>query len=167
VQFRSPGFADTVLEILQETGFEISRLELEITESILVDNTDVSSNAIARLRAAGVRIALDDFGTGYSSLNYLNRFAVDKIKIDRSFIQNLDTSAASDAIVQAMIDLAKAMGVEVTAEGVETDRQRAFLKSVGCNELQGYLLSRPLAADQVDRLLGLDVPAEAVPSVAA
>ena len=167
VQFRSPGFADTVLEILRESGLEPKRLELEITESLLVDNTDLSARIFARLRSAGVRIALDDFGTGYSSLNYLNKFAVDKIKIDRSFVQNLDTSAASDAIVQAMIDLAKAVGVEVTAEGVETAGQRDFLRSVGCDEMQGFLLSRPLWADQVDLLLGIEPAAEPPRAVAS
>jgi len=119
------------------------------------------------LRAAGVRIALDDFGTGYSSLNYLNKFAVDKIKIDRSFVQNLDSSAASDAIVQAMVALAKAVGVEVTAEGVETNEQREFLRSVGCDQIQGFLMSRPLWPDQVERLLGMEEKLEPVPVVAS
>jgi EAL domain-containing protein (putative c-di-GMP-specific phosphodiesterase class I) len=162
IQFRAAGFAHLVLDVLRETGLEPKRLELEITESLLLDNTELSARTFSRLRTAGVRIALDDFGTGYSSLNYLNKFAVDKIKIDRSFVQNLDTSAASDAIVQAMINLAKAVGVQVTAEGVETAAQREFLKAVGCDELQGFLLSRPLWADQVDHLLGI-TPRDASP----
>ncbi|MGH6923530.1 MAG: putative bifunctional diguanylate cyclase/phosphodiesterase [Propylenella sp.] len=167
MQFRSTGFADMVLETLRETGFDAKRLELEITESMLVDNTEQSSKTFDQLRAAGIRIALDDFGTGYSSLNYLSKFAVDKIKIDQSFVQNIDASEASDAIIQAMVDLAKAVGVEVTAEGVETAKQRDFLSAVGCNEMQGFLLSRPLWADQVDRLLGLEPGAEQARSMAS
>jgi diguanylate cyclase (GGDEF)-like protein len=155
VQFRSSIFAATVLGILEQTGLEPSRLELEITESVLLDISEMSTRTVATLRAAGVRIALDDFGTGYSSLSYLHKYPVDKIKIDRSFVQNLDTDVASDAIVQAMVDLARAIGVEVTAEGVETEEQRAFLAGIGCNELQGFLLSRPLPAAQIDRILGM------------
>jgi EAL domain-containing protein (putative c-di-GMP-specific phosphodiesterase class I) len=156
VQFRSAGFADQVLRILKGSGLDPHRLELEVTGSVLLDSAELSARTFARLRAAGVRIALDDFGTGYSSLSYLHRFAVDKIKIDRSFVQNLDSAAASDAIVQAMVDLARAMGIAVTAEGVETERQREFLQAIGCNEMQGFLLSRPLPPDQLDRIF--DIP---------
>ena len=113
---------------LRETGMEPGRLELEITESVLLDSAESSVTALRTLRAAGIRIALDDFGTGYSSLTYLQKYPVDKIKIDRSFVQNLGSDAASDAIVQAIVDLARAMGVEVTAEGVETAEQRDVLK---------------------------------------
>ena len=155
VQFRSPRFAAKVLEILEETGLEPNRLEIEITESVLLESAELSAVTLDALRAAGVRIALDDFGTGYSSLTYLQKFPVDKIKIDRSFVRNLDSDAASDAIVQAMVDLARAMRVEVTAEGVETAEQKAILQKIGCQELQGFLLSRPLAASQIDRLFGL------------
>jgi diguanylate cyclase (GGDEF)-like protein len=164
-QFRSPGFADKVCAILKKHGLPPPRLELEVTESVLLDSAELSSATFKRLREAGVRIALDDFGTGYSSLNYLAKFPVDKIKIDRSFVQNLDSSEASDAIVQAMVDLARAIGVNVTAEGVETTRQRDFLQSIGCNELQGFLLSRPLQADEIDRMLG--VPAAPAVATAA
>jgi predicted signal transduction protein with EAL and GGDEF domain len=166
VQFRSPRFAAKVLQILEEEGLEPTRLELEITESVLLDSAELSTLTMSALRNSGVRIALDDFGTGYSSLKYLQKFAVDKIKIDRSFVQNLETDAASDAIIQAMVDLARAMGVQVTAEGVETAEQRAFLERIGCNELQGFLLSRPLGADQVDSVLGTTAPAE-TPAVAS
>jgi predicted signal transduction protein with EAL and GGDEF domain len=153
VQFRSPRFAAKVLETLAETGLEPSRLELEITESVLLDMTELSAVTLTTLRAAGVRIALDDFGTGYSSLTYLQKYPVDKIKIDRSFIQNLESGGAANALVQAMVDLARAIGVDVTAEGVETAEQRDFLKKIGCTELQGYLLSRPMEASKIDTLL--------------
>jgi diguanylate cyclase (GGDEF)-like protein len=167
VQFRSPRFAARVLEILQDSALEPDRLELEITESVLLDVGELSARTFATLRAAGVRIALDDFGTGYSSLSYLHKYPVDKIKIDRSFVQNLDTDVASDAIVQAMVDLARAIGVEVTAEGVETEEQRAFLAGIGCNELQGFLLSRPVAANQIDRILGMHEASEPAVATAA
>jgi diguanylate cyclase (GGDEF)-like protein len=158
VQFRSPLFATKVLDMLRETGLEPNRLELEITESVLLDMAEIVEPTFSKLRGAGVRIALDDFGTGYSSLTYLQKYPVDKIKIDRSFVHNLDADAASDAIVQAIVDLARAMGVEVTAEGVETVAQRDALKRIGCDELQGFLLSKPLSVEDMDALLAM--PAE-------
>jgi diguanylate cyclase (GGDEF)-like protein len=160
VQFRSPRFAVKALDIMRESSVEPKRLEFEITESVLLDNAELSGATFQMLRNAGVRIALDDFGTGYSSLTYLQKLPVDRIKIDRSFVHTLDTDSASDAIVQAMVDLARAVGVEVTAEGVESAEQREFLRRVGCDELQGFLLSRPLTEMQVDRLVGSDAPAE-------
>ena len=160
VQFRSPRFAAKVQDVLKETRLDPSRLELEITESVLLDSGEVSALSFNTLRAAGVRIALDDFGTGYSSLTYLHKYPVDKIKIDRSFVQNIDSDAASDAIVQAMVDLARALGVEVTAEGVETEAQRSYLARIGCHELQGFLLSRPLEPGQIDLMLADNAAAE-------
>ncbi len=154
VQFRAPGFAGRVLDILRETGMEPGGLELEITERLLLESTESSVNALRVLRTAGLRIALDDFGTGYSSLTYLQKYPVDKIKIDRSFVQNLGSDAASDALVQAIVDLARAMKVDVTAEGVETAVQCDFLKAAGCNELQGFLLSRPVAESAIDKIVG-------------
>jgi EAL domain-containing protein (putative c-di-GMP-specific phosphodiesterase class I) len=119
------------------------------------------------LRAAGIRIALDDFGTGYSSLTYLQKFPVDKIKIDRSFVHSLDLEGASDAIVQAIVSLARAMNVAVTAEGVETETQRNALQGIGCDELQGFLLSGPLPSEEIDRLFMADRPALATPIASA
>jgi diguanylate cyclase (GGDEF)-like protein len=165
VQFRSQRFAARVLDILRETGMAPNRLELEVTESVLLDSAELSAVTLEALRAAGIRIALDDFGTGYSSLTYLQKYPVDKIKIDRSFVQNLGSDAASDAIVEAMVNLARALRVEVTAEGVETVQQRDALKRIGCDELQGFLLSPPVTADTVDRLLAMSEPAE--PNVVA
>ena len=167
VQFRSPRFAAKVIEVLRETGLEPQRLELEITESVLLDSAELSAATLTTLRAAGVRIALDDFGTGYSSLTYLQKYPVDKIKIDRSFIHNLASDASSDALVQAMVDLARAMGVVVTAEGVETAGQREFLKRIGCNELQGFLLSRPVEPSEIDILVGMSDAAAREPVASA
>ena len=119
-------------------------LELEITEGVLIDDDHATSVALYNLRANGVRIALDDFGTGYSSLNYLKRYPVDCIKIDRSFVSQLSPGSVSVAIVQAMITLAHAMNIEVTAEGVETQEQMTMLAEMGCNTFQGFLLSTPV-----------------------
>ncbi len=165
VQFRSQHFAARVLDILRETGMAPNRLELEVTESVLLDSAELSARTLEALRAAGVRIALDDFGIGYSSLAYLRKYPVDKIKIDRSFVQNLGTDMASDAIVEAMVSLARALGVDVTAEGVETQQQREVLTSIGCDELQGFLLSASVSAATIDRLLG--VQGRAIPGLIA
>lgn len=153
VQFRTAGFAERVLEIVRETGADPSQLELEVTESVLIDAHEDVHAALATLRSAGIRIALDDFGTGYSSLSYLRKFGVDKIKIDRSFIQHLGNQADSAAIIHAVVTLGHAMGLTVTAEGVETGDQQRFLRMAGCNQLQGYLFSRPVPAEQVAALL--------------
>jgi diguanylate cyclase (GGDEF)-like protein len=150
VQLRNPHFADHVLDRLVETGMRPSDLELEITEGILLDGKSAAVETIKDLRQAGIRVALDDFGTGYSSLNYLKRYPVDSIKIDRSFVAQLGTSDPSTAIVSAMVTLAHALGIEVTAEGVETQEQMNILKGMGCNVFQGFLLSRPIPEDEVE-----------------
>lgn len=153
IQFRQPDFADRVLAILEETGVSPARLELEITESTLLDSTGSSAKALKVLRCAGVRIALDDFGTGYSSLSYLLKLEVDRMKIDRSFVRHLGESTRSYSIVQAIVTMARAVGVAVTAEGVETRAQQEFLTDVGCDHLQGYLFSKPLSAQSLDEFL--------------
>lgn len=150
VQLRNPTFVDRVFALLAETGMRPADLEIEITEGILLDDESVAASTIRSLRQAGIRIALDDFGTGYSSLNYLKRYPVDRIKIDRSFISQLHTANASNAIVQAMVTLAHALDIEVTAEGVETEEQFRVLIEMGCNTFQGYLFSTPLKAHDID-----------------
>jgi EAL domain-containing protein (putative c-di-GMP-specific phosphodiesterase class I) len=114
---------------------------------------------LSQLRTSGVRIALDDFGTGYSSMSYLRRYAIDKLKIDRSFVAELGSSSDADAIIRAMIAMARSLRLQVTAEGVETEAQRDHLSALGCHELQGYLLSRPLS--ETDLISMLRPPAEA------
>lgn len=153
LHLRDEGFPAHLLTILDEAGLLPSRLQLDITESILLENSDVTRTALATLRAAGVRIALDDFGTGYSSLNHLRRHAIDKLKIDRSFVRLLSGPAAAPAVVKALVDLARAMQVQVAAEGVETIEQRDALVAMGCHELQGFLFSLPLGPEQM-RALG-------------
>jgi diguanylate cyclase (GGDEF)-like protein/PAS domain S-box-containing protein len=159
VQLRDPLLAPHVLKIVRESGFDPKRLQLEITENALFNADGVVAASIRDLRAAGVRIALDDFGTGYSSLAHLRRLEVDKVKIDRSFVQYLGQSADSAAIVQAVANIGKTLGLMVTAEGVETEEQREFLASTGCTELQGFLFSRPLPENEIavllDRVSGL------------
>ncbi len=153
VQFRDVNFAGLVKSILDELGLQGSRLQLEITEGVLLTNPEVTEATLKRLRGYGVRVALDDFGTGYSAMNYLRRYTVDKLKIDRSFVQQLGASEDSDALVRAMVGLARAMRMEVTAEGVETAEQQQHLADMGCQELQGFLMSKPVSEDQLLALL--------------
>jgi EAL domain-containing protein (putative c-di-GMP-specific phosphodiesterase class I) len=153
VQFRTTGFADKVVDIVRTSGADPRRIELEVTESVLLDDDEPVRTALKTLRSAGLRIALDDFGTGYSSLSYLKRFEVDKIKIDKSFIQHLGQTADSAAIVTAVVTLGHAMGLAVTAEGVETEEQKQFLAAAGCTTMQGYLFSRALPEKQLASVL--------------
>ncbi|RWD64979.1 MAG: EAL domain-containing protein [Mesorhizobium sp.] len=166
LQLRDAGFPEQVASILADTGLAPQRLQFEITESVLLDNSDASRAALATLRQLGVGIVLDDFGTGYSSLSYLRRHAIDKLKIDRSFVRLLDGDGNSAAIVKALIDLAMALGVDVTAEGVETEAQKMLLVAMGCRQLQGYFLSPPLEPVQLLSLSGLASPDEVGPTAA-
>ncbi|MFK4488443.1 EAL domain-containing protein (putative c-di-GMP-specific phosphodiesterase class I) [Bradyrhizobium sp. USDA 336] len=135
-----------------ETGLTPTRLEVEITEGVLIGDFTRALNLLRRLKALGIRIAMDDFGTGYSSLSYLQSFPFDKIKIDRSFISNLEATPKSAEIVRAVLSLAHALKIPVIAEGVETEAQRAFLAREACEEMQGYLVGRP---DLIERYLDL------------
>jgi diguanylate cyclase (GGDEF)-like protein len=153
VQFRSGELAAEICAIVQQSGARPSQIELEVTESVLLDNDAVVRAALAELRGAGFRIALDDFGTGYSSLSYLSNFQVDKIKIDRSFTSRLGEADDAAAIIHAVVRLGHAMGLSVSAEGVETRAQRAFLESAGCNELQGFLFSEALPSASLPQLM--------------
>jgi diguanylate cyclase (GGDEF)-like protein/PAS domain S-box-containing protein len=146
-QFRTGGVHEAVTAALARSGLAPHRLELEITETLLLDDSTDSTAALEQFHAAGIRIALDDFGTGYSSLSYLRRFPFDKIKIDRSFVADLPDAEGSVAIVRAIIGLGRALRTRVTAEGVETWEQLLMLRAEGCNEAQGYLFSRPLPAE--------------------
>jgi diguanylate cyclase (GGDEF)-like protein len=150
VQLMNPTFPERLLDLLIETGMRPSDLELEITEGILLDRQSTAVETLTALRNAGIRIALDDFGTGYSSLSYLKHYPVDCIKIDRSFVAQLGPSSTSEAIVNTMVALAHALGIEVTAEGVETNEQMTILTGMGCNLFQGFLLSPPVTEDEVE-----------------
>lgn len=158
IQFRHKDFVANVLRIVEETAFDPARLELELTEGVVVEDADAAEAAMMDLRAHGIGLALDDFGTGYSSLIYLRRFAFDKIKIDRSFLEYMETTGESAILVHSIAHLGRALGLRVCAEGVETMEQRRFLQAIGCHELQGFLFSRPLPAREIDRLLSLEKP---------
>ena len=150
-QFYQKNLVETVARILEQTGLDSRYLELEITESCLMQNTQTTVALLAELNRLGMRISIDDFGTGYSSLSYLKRFPVDTLKIDRSFVCDIGTDPDDDAIVKAIIALAQSLELRVVAEGVETPEQLHFLRTHGCNEIQGYLISRPLPADEAAR----------------
>jgi diguanylate cyclase (GGDEF)-like protein len=152
-QFRSPGLVQVVISALAASGLAPQRLELEITESTLLDNSETTLAMLFQLREMGVRIAMDDFGTGYSSLSYLQTFPFDKIKIDRSFVKDITHAAGSLNIVRAVAAMAKGLGMQTTAEGVETQEQLEAVKAEGCTEMQGFLLSRALPATEIAKLL--------------
>lgn len=159
-QFRYAGLAEVIVGALASAGLDASRLEIEITESVLLQDKEGTLAILHRLRELGVRIALDDFGTGYSSLTYLQCFPFDKIKIDRSFVRDVATDAGSLNIVRAIAALASGMGMTATAEGVETREQLERIAAEGCTEMQGYLFSRPLPAAEIERrFLSLEAPA--------
>ena len=144
LQFRQIDFFAMVERILEETGFDPTRLELELTESTLIGNVESAEAAMNRLKSLGVRLALDDFGTGYSSLQYLRRFPFDKLKIDRSFVLSIEKAADAAAIVHAVVSLGRGLGMKVTAEGVETADQHLFLRAAGVHFMQGFRFGKPI-----------------------
>lgn len=148
VQFASRTFLDSVRRVLRVTAFPPGRLELEITESVMAQDPKQVVQILNELRALGISIALDDFGTGYSSLSYLRTLPLDKLKVDQSFVRVLDQDPNAGAIVRAVLDLSRTLGLETTAEGVETEAQRDRLGTMGVDHFQGYLYSKPLTADQ-------------------
>jgi EAL domain-containing protein (putative c-di-GMP-specific phosphodiesterase class I) len=152
-QFKDCNLVASVSAALSAAGLAANRVELEITESVLLQDTEATLATLHKLRALGLRISMDDFGTGYSSLSYLRSFPFDKIKIDRSFVSELAVRGDSMAIVRAVTGLGRSLGISTTAEGVETSEQLALLRSEGCNEVQGYLFSPAQPAAEVDKML--------------
>jgi len=153
-QFMHGDLVGLVHSILLETGLAPGRLELEITEGVLIEDFERGLALLRRLKALGVRISMDDFGSGYSSLSYLQAFPFDKIKIDRCFVMNLGRNPQSAAIVRAVIDLGHGLGMSMVAEGVETQEQFSFLTDEGCDALQGYLMGKPLPIARYAALVG-------------
>jgi diguanylate cyclase (GGDEF)-like protein/PAS domain S-box-containing protein len=157
-QFRKTDFIDRLTAILGETGLDPTFLELEITERLLMHHTDAAAEVLGRCHALGIRLSIDDFGTGYSSLTYLQRFPMDRIKIDRSFVAAATQQKVAAAIVSAVIHLGRGLGKQIVAEGVETLEQLALLRSEACDAFQGYLCTRPLAADALGNFILKELP---------
>ena len=152
-QVQHPAFLDEVTDILRQSGLPPSRLMLEITESLLMDEEPGTLKTLLALRELGIRLALDDFGTGYSALNYLKRFPADTLKIDRSFVRGVGERPEDTAIVQAVITVAKSLQLRVAAEGIETEEQAEQLRIMGCDYGQGFFFARPLPSAKVPALL--------------
>jgi diguanylate cyclase (GGDEF)-like protein len=153
LQIRDRWLVDLVSAVMAETGIASSRVVLEVTEGVLIDNPQEAETRLQALRGLGVSLALDDFGSGYSSLNYLQKFPFDQLKIDRAFVASLGTAGNTGAIIQSIVTLGHALGMKVLAEGVETDEQRVLLRLAGCDEMQGFLFARPGPAADIDKAL--------------
>ncbi|HWT52468.1 MAG TPA: EAL domain-containing protein, partial [Caulobacter sp.] len=164
-QFRDRGLVRTVVSALAASSLPAQRLELEITESVLLQDSAANMTMLHDLKALGVRISMDDFGTGYSSLSYLRSFPFDKIKIDQTFVRDILDDSDAMAIIKAVLDLGASMGIVTTAEGVETLEQLNALRGQGCAEIQGYFISRPAPATEIARLLGVERIVEAAAPV--
>lgn len=154
LQFQNDRLCETVHQVLQDTGLAPERLQLEVTEGLLIRDVDRTFKQLQQLRSLGIQILMDDFGVGYSSLSYFERFPFDKVKIDRTFVDTAPTSAASQAIIKAVAQLGSTLGMGVVAEGVETKEQLQLLTTYGCSHVQGYFIGRPMApADAHDAVL--------------
>jgi len=161
LQFRLGNVLSLVMDALKQSGLPASRLELEITETLVLEKSGQVLATLHALRALGVRISMDDFGTGYSSLSYLRSFPFDKIKVDQSFIRGLAANREAQAIVRSIVSLGKGLGVTITAEGVETEAELRCLRAEGCHEAQGYLFSRPRPNVEIVGLLQAQCGADA------
>jgi EAL domain-containing protein (putative c-di-GMP-specific phosphodiesterase class I) len=160
IQLAQPDFSDRVIAQLADAGIAGSKLQIELTENVLMGDIELCSWVLSQLREHGIRIAIDDFGTGYSSLSYLKQLPIDNLKIDRSFVRDIPGDANDCAIAAAIIGLAKTLGLHAIAEGIETVEQQDFLARTGCDKVQGYLHARPLpAADFASFIRGFDAPA--------
>jgi len=149
VQFRHPRFLDMLGKVLEETQVPASRVELEITESIAMEEPDALIQLLGQIKQTGVSIAIDDFGTGFSSLSYLQRLQVDRLKIDRGFVTEITNASRGSSIAEMVIQLGRNLGLSVVAEGVEDERQASILSALGCPLAQGYLFARPMTVDQL------------------
>ena len=167
LQIRDPGLVDLVATVMREAAIAPSRVILEVTESVLIDDPAGTQQRLAALRGLGVNMALDDFGTGYSSLSYLQKFPFNLLKIDRAFVTSLGNTGNGGAIIQSIVTLGHALGMKVLAEGVETDEQRVLLRLAGCDEMQGFLFSKPRPAEAIDKLVAEAASARAAPKALA
>ena len=152
-QFAVSGLEDQVDQALRESCLDPHYLELEITESVMMENPRRTQELLSHFKSQGIRVAIDDFGTGYSSLSYLSRFPIDRLKIDRTFVASSQDDPNGALIVEAVISLARALGMSAIAEGVETEAQRRFLRQQGCHQVQGYLTGRPMPPQAIATFL--------------
>ena len=153
LQFQSGNLQETLRTVLAETGLAPNRLQLEVTEGVLIRNVEETFAELGKCRALGIQILMDDFGTGYSSLSYFQRFCFDKVKIDKSFTQEITTSQSARAVIRAVISMSQQVGMGVVAEGVETEAQMIHLLDLGCTHVQGFLFSPAVAAGDIAQLL--------------
>jgi len=151
-QFYQPDFIEQIDRILHETQLDSQSLKLEITESAIVDNAESATLLFQKLRQREIQLSIDDFGTGYSSLSYLHRFPVNTLKIDRSFVSRIGKDGENLEIIQAIVTLAKQLGMTIVAEGIETTQQKEYLKALDCDEGQGYLFAKPLPTQEVESI---------------
>jgi EAL domain-containing protein (putative c-di-GMP-specific phosphodiesterase class I) len=166
-QLMQPDLIERIEDVLHETQINPWHLKLEITETVVMENPELAAVTLAKLRSLGVRLSIDDFGTGYSSLSYLNRFPVDTLKIDRSFVTSMNAADENLQIVKTIVTLAGNLGMQVVAEGVETEEQLEQLRSLKCQYGQGYLFSRPLEVTDADLFVLNSVRAEPLIDLAA
>jgi EAL domain-containing protein (putative c-di-GMP-specific phosphodiesterase class I) len=152
-QFRQEDLTRSVMQIVEETNVDPTMLELELTESMLMQDAEAAAKTLRQLKDRGIQLAIDDFGTGYSSLSYLKRFPIDKLKIDQSFIRDIPANQDDMIITKAIVALARSLNLKVIAEGVETKAQEAFLRTLKCDEVQGYLIGHPLPSEEFIKLL--------------
>jgi EAL domain-containing protein (putative c-di-GMP-specific phosphodiesterase class I) len=152
-QFRQPGLVERIEKALEASGLEPHMLELEITESVFMENIDNAIEILVDLKTRAIQISIDDFGTGYSSLSYLKNFPIDRIKIAQDFVRDIPSDQDDAAIVETIIVMADRLGLKILAEGVETEEQMMFLQQRGCNEMQGYYFARPMPAEMVEAFL--------------
>lgn len=152
-QFQRHDFLDTISKILQETRIDPTYLAIEITESVAMPDIKYTLEVLCKLKKLGVSVIMDDFGTGYSNLRYIGEMRIDELKIDRSFIRNIEKSEMNKAITSTIIELTRKFNISVTAEGVETEEQLNILKSLGCNKVQGYYFSKPIPAAELESML--------------
>ena len=162
IEFQAPGFLERVKHILADTGFDPHGLELEMTESVLMEHAECTASLLIALKAMGLRLAIDDFGTGYSSLSYLSRFPIDTLKIDQSFVHKMTSDSCDATIVGTVISMGRSLNQRVVAEGVETGEQLIFLQARDCEEGQGYHFSKPLCAEKFAALLATGLTGNAI-----
>ena len=157
-QFLNQNLTDLVAKILSETGLPSDGLRLEITESVAIQDMEETIQVLKKMEALGISTSLDDFGTGYSSLSYLKQFPLKVLKIDQSFIQDVETNKKNETLIITIISMARSLGLEVVAEGVEKEEQLTFLRTHNCGNVQGFLLSHPLSADDFSKTFDINKP---------